>query len=223
MPVISIILTEHDHRRLEQEYATLVAEWACPGHVGTIPGFDDWISKRVVSHAELQAHHPAPGDVADINAFNAIEKLVTSLPRHGFHLAHTALPDTDPAASAQHLAQAMVSDLGLQPYYAKRLQDLFQHYLKSAKEIADVAQVGITNRAYGALTEAHRRLTERTSNALSKLGAEKAIGRVEGATAILVGIDVMDRGTAKKRTTAFEAEVTAARKTGWVGRIFGEP
>ena len=116
----------------------------------------------------------------------------------------------------------MVEDFALQPHYAKRLYELFAHYLKSAREIADAAQVGITNRAYGALTETHRKLTERTGGAIARLGAEKAIGRVEGATAMLVGLEVMDRATAKKRTSAFTAQARAVRKSGWVGKMFGE-
>ncbi|GAC1423586.1 MAG: hypothetical protein NVSMB6_24800 [Burkholderiaceae bacterium] len=220
MPVINIVLSEQDHQQLERQYATLVSDWPRLEDARTPPAFLDWLCTRVVTDAQAQAHYAA---LSDIRVFNAIEKLVTNLPRYGFHLAHTALQNVPPETSAQKLAEAMVDDLTLQSNYAKRLQDLFRHYLKSAKEIADVAQVGITNRAYGALTEAHRRLLERTTGAISKLGAEKAIGRVEGATAILVGLDVMDRGTAKKRTTAFKAEANAVRKTGWVGRMFREP
>ena len=219
MPVINVVLNELDHHRLEQEYAALTAAWPRLGNKTNPPTFAVWLGSRAAQDGSVPRAETALGD---IQVFNAIERLITILPQHGFNLAHTATPEIDPNRSSQTLAQAMVDEFSLQPQYAKRLQELFAHYLKNAKEIADAAHVGITNRTYGALTEVHRQLTERTRDAIAKLGVDKAIGRVEGATAILVGLEVMDRSTAKKRTSAFKAEARASRKPGWVGKMFGE-
>lgn len=109
----------------------------------------------------------------------------------------------------------------LQPHFLKRLQDLIEHYLKSAKDIADAGQVGITNRGYGALHEAFRKLSERTAKVTEHLGNERAIGRVEGAVAILVSLNIMDRRTAEEKTDAFKSEIRNAPKSTWVGKVFG--
>ena len=199
MPVIEVVLNELDHQRLQQAHAAVVESRPQLGHKTQPPTFATWLGGQLAAGA-TQSDETSLGD---IRVFNAIERLVTSLPQHGFHLAHTAVADSEPQRSCESLAKAIVEDFKLGPHYAKRFQELFAHYLKSAREIADAAQVGITNRAYGALTEAHRKLTERTGSAIARLGADKAIGRVEGATAMLVGIEVMDRATAKKRTSAF--------------------
>lgn len=220
MPVINVVVSEVDHHYLEQEHADLVNAWARLGHQSQPPTFAKWLGSRLKPSALVPQEDAV---FSDVRLFNGIEKLITSLPQHGFHLAHTATGSADPTASSSALARAIVNDFQLQPQYAKRLQELFVHYLKSAREIADTAQVGITNRAYGALTEAHRQLTERTTDSIAKLGAEQAIGRIEGATAILVSVDVMDRSSAKKRTSAFKVQARAIKKAGWVRKIFGQP
>ena len=218
MPVIQVVLNELDHQRLEQAHGAVVKSWPQLGHRTQPPTFAAWMGGQL-AQTGTESDDALLGD---IRVFSAIERLVTSLPQHGFHLAHTAVAEVDPQRSCESLAKAIVDDFKLGPHYAKRLQELFAHYLKGAREIADTAQVGITNRAYGALTEAHRKLTERTGGAIARLGADKAIGRVEGATAMLVGLEVMDRATAKKRTSAFSAQARAVRKSGWVGKMFGE-
>lgn len=197
----------------------MTAAWSKLGNKGLPPTFAQWLGGRTVGERGAASDAEA---MDDIRVFNAIERLVTILPQHGFNLAYTVPSGADPALSALGLGSALVSDFQLQPQYAKRLQELFMHYLKNAREIADAAQIGITNRAYGALTEAHRQLTARTSKATASLGADKAIGRIEGATAMLVSLDVMDRATAKKRTSAFKTEARAVRKPGLLGRMFGD-
>jgi len=219
MPVINVVLNEIDHQRLEQEHEVLTAAWARLGHSTQPPTFAAWLGMRLSQQTGGQTDGEPLGDV---RLFNAIEKLVTSLPVHGFQLAYTAPSDALPATSSHALASAMVENFKLQPHYAKRLQELFFHYLKTPKEIADAAHVGITNRAYGALTEAQRQLTARTTASIERLGADRAIGRIEGATAMLVSLDVMNTTTAKKHTSAFKAQARAAKKPGWVGKIFGE-
>ena len=219
MPVINVVLNEIDCQHLEQEHDALKAAWETLRHSTPPPTFAAWLGTRLSTQVGAQADGESLGDV---RLFNAIEKLITSLPVYGFQLAHTAPSETPPATSADALANAMVDNFKLQPHYAKRFQELFAHYLKTPKEIADAAHVGITNRAYGALTEAQRRLTARTTASIERLGADRAIGRIEGATAMLVSLDVMNTTTANKYTSDFKAQARATKKTGWVGKMFGE-
>lgn len=219
MAVINVVLNEIDHQRLEQEHEELKTAWAKLGYSTQPPTFAAWLGTRMAQSTVTQNDNEALGDM---RLFNAIESLVTSFPLHGFRLAHTAPPETAVASSCLSLSNAIVENFQLQPHYKKRLQELFVHYVKTPKEIADVAQVGITNRAYGALTEAQRRLTARTAAAIERIGVERAIGRIEGATAMLVSLGVMNATIAKQHTGAFKIQARATKKTGWVGKIFGD-
>lgn len=218
MPVIDIVLSEEDHQKLQDAYRDMSAVWPRLGHQSLPPTFEQWLGTRVTAGENAP---PSNAELDDMRVFHAIEKLITSLHQNGFGLAHVARNGVAPTACAADLAQLLVTDFRLQPQYQKRMQELFEHYLKSAKEIADIAQVGITNRAYGALSEAYRQLNERTGKALDHLGGERAIGRVEGAAALLVNLDVMERTAAKKETDAFKQQVRNAQKTTWVGKVFG--
>jgi len=219
MPVINIALNDTDYQRLEKEHEAIRAAWPTHNPAMPPPTFAVWLGARL---SEQGSNLEAVDSLADVRLFNAVEKLVTSLPAHGFQLAHVAPAETAPATSAQLLANAMVHHFSLQQHYIKRFQELFTHYLKTPKEIADTAHVGITNRAYGALTEAQRSLTAQTTAAIPRLGADRAIGRIEGATAMLVSLEVMNPATAKQHTSAFKAEARAQKKSGWVGKMFGE-
>ena len=55
--------------------------------------------------------------------------------------------------------------------------------------------------------EVYRALVERTWDALARLGEQRAIGRVESAIAILVGMQVMDRQSARQKAEAFKSRV----------------
>lgn len=217
MPVISVAYSEETHAKLHAEYVKMSAAWLRLGRKASPPTFEQWLAERAIV-AEGAGSELDPDNV---QVFNAIEKLVTSLDRQGFGLAHLAKHNTSPQESSLELAKVLVRDLQLQPHYLKRMQDLFEHYLKSAKEIADAGQVGITNRGYGALNEAFRKLSERTSKAAEHLGEERALGRVEGAVAILVSVDIMDRRVAEEKTEAFKTEIHNASKSTWVEKVFG--
>lgn len=218
MSVISVVINETDHHRLEKEHAAVVEAWPSLGHKTLAPTFAHWIGTRLVRENDGVVED---GTVGEMRVFNAIEKLIVGLAQNGFNLAYTGTENGEERCSKE-LAEILVQDFQLEPQYTKRLTELFRNYLKNAKEVADDGNVGITNKAYGALTEAYRQLSERTTEAIPKLGVEKAIGRVEGATAILVGIEMMDRATAKKRTSAFKAKARSLAKRGWIGKIFGE-
>ncbi|HCE10895.1 MAG TPA: hypothetical protein DEQ40_20265, partial [Oxalobacteraceae bacterium] len=64
-------------------------------------------------------------------------------------------------------------------------------------------------------------LSDRTAKSADRLGTDRAIGRIEGAAAILVSLDVMNRDIAKKKTDAFKREMRSKPRPGWVGKVFG--
>jgi len=217
MAVIEILLSEDDHQRLHGEYSKMCETWSRLGNGALPPTFEQWLGVRTAENEEPLS------DVAldDMRIFNAIEKVVTSLPQHGFALTHFVKQGVLRPESVHNLAHLIVRDFRLPNQYAKRIEDLFTHYVKDAKEVADIAQVGITNRAYGALNEAFRHLLERTAQSVPKLGSDRAIGRVEGAASILVSIDALSRATAKEKTTAFKQQARSVSKSTWVTKIFG--
>jgi hypothetical protein len=208
MPVINISLSEDEYNGLQEEHKKVVAR--AKHDFSTLPPtFEEWIAGRAASQDNAPTDD---GELHAVRAINAIEKLITSLRSHGFGLAHLGAQDSVLSESARELAETIVRDLGLPPQQLKRIQELLEYYSKGAKEIADAAHVGVTNRAYGALHEAYRELADRTDKSMDRLGEERAIGRVEGAIAILVNMHVMDRQVAKEKTEAFKAQVRHPRK-----------
>ena len=218
MSVIDVVLSEASHKKLQEEYQSMTASWAELGKQSLPPTFEEWVGLRATEHEKGFLSH---AELDDMRVFQAIERLVTSLQPQGFGLAHVAGNGEAAEESALNLAQLMVNDFKLQPHYRRRLQDLFEHYVRAPKEIADMAQIGLTNRAYGALNEAYRSLSDRAAKSADHLGAERAIGRVEGAASILVSLDAMDRDAAQKRTDKFKREMRSKPKPGWVGKVFG--
>jgi hypothetical protein len=208
MPVLNISLGDNAYNKLQEEYKKAVAR--AKHDLTVLPAtFEEWVVERAATANHAVASN---GGLDDLRAFNAIEKLITSLRSHGFGLTHLGKRDPVPADSARELAENIVKDLNLSQHQSKRIQELVEYYSKGAKEIADAAHVGITNRAYGALHEALRELSDRTDKSMDRLGEERAIGRVEGAIAILVNVHVMDRDAAKERTEAFKAQARTAKK-----------
>ncbi len=214
MAVIEIVLNEQDHGRLQGEYGKMCENWARTGHSALPPTFDQWLGARAAQNGEPET------SLDDMRVFGAIERLITSLPQHGFSLAHVSKQGVSRNDAKQKLAQMIVRDFRLPIQYEKRIEDLFEHYVKDAKEVADQAQLGITNRSFGALNEAYRQLTERTEKSVPRLGPDRAIGRVEGAAAVLVSMEVLSRETAKEKTNAFKVTARNTPKGNWVGKIF---
>ncbi len=219
MPQISISVTPDSHQNLLSSYQQAVD--ATPS--GTIPpSFDDWLLARISISPKTDSS--SSDELNDIYSFNAIEKMVTRLHKHGYGLACFPKATVKADMSAALLASAIVKDLKLTTPYVKRLQDLFQHYQKDAKEIADAAQVGMTNRAYGAISEAFSQLVARTEKAEDNLNEERALGRLEGGIAILVSLDVMTRANASKKAAEFKAKFLTQEKSTsketWVNKVF---
>lgn len=218
MPQISITVSSEAHQNLLKSFQQTVD--ARPS--GTLPpNFDDWLLAKI--SAAPQDGESAP-ELNDIYSFNAIERMVTRLQKHGYGLACYPKAAANAEASAALLANAIAKDLKLSTSYVKRLQDLFAHYQKDAKEIADAAQVGVTNRAYGAISEAFSQLVARTEKAEDNLNEERALGRIEGGIAILLNLDVMTRAVANKKAAEFKEKFLARKKStsreSWVNKVF---
>jgi hypothetical protein len=207
MPTIELELSEKEFSRLQEEYrkAALAMLQSLPDT--SPPAFEQWLSQI------LQSAHTAQEDHAELNGiltFTAIEKFVFNLHRRGFILAHPGETDKQQEHSLHELAQSAVNDLQLPQHYVKRIQDLLTHFSKTTKELVDAAHISLTSRSRAALIEAYRQLVERTEKAGDHLGSERAIGRVEGAAAMLVSLEVMDRDTAKKKTDEFKIKARTA-------------
>lgn len=218
MAVVEIVLNEHDHSVLREEYSKMCGNWSRLGHASLPPTFEQWLGQRAAQTGAGTG--VAAEELDDSRIFSAIERLVTSLPQHGFSLAHVAKRAVQSDEAAKNLAQMLVRDFRLPGQYAKRLEELFVHYAKDAREVADLAQLNVTNRTFGALNEAYRQLAERAEGSVQKLGPDRAIGRVEGAAAILVTMEALSRESAREKTSTFKAIARNQPKANWVGKIF---
>lgn len=201
MPDIKIMFSDEQQRVLTDEYKKASIDWlrSKPGTVP--PPFERWLADRIadsVQQAAMSRH-----EIEELRSFNAVEALITRLQTHGFSLAHLEQHRSELGEAADALAQAIAQDLGLSHARSKRIRELLEYYAKSAKAVADAGQVAVSNHTYGALHEIWRELVERTDKARDHLGEEKALGRVEGAVAILVGMNVMTRPAAREKTEAF--------------------
>lgn len=217
MAVIEIALSEDDHQRLHAEYSKMCETWSLLGDSASPPSFATWLGIRAAETEDPQSD----AELNNMRIFNAIEKVIASFPQHGFSLAHYVKQGVLRPESEHKLAELIVREFRLPSQYAKRLEEVFVHYVKDAKEAADVAQVGVTNRTYGALNEAFRHLLERSGQSVPNLGSDRAIGRVEGAASILVTLDAMSRESATEKTNAFKIQARGVSKSTWVNKIFG--
>jgi hypothetical protein len=216
MAVVEIVLNERDHSRLQGEYSKMCEDWSRSGRHKLPPTFAQWLGTRA-AEAEAQT---APEALDNARLFDALERFVTSLPQQGFSFAHVAKRAASREEAAKNLAQALVRDFHLPAQYGKRLEELFAHYAKDAREVADQAQLTITNLTFGALNEAYRQLAGRTETALPRLGPDRAIGRVEGGAAILVEMEVLNRDSAREKTNTFKTIARNQPKGNWVGKMF---
>lgn len=210
MPSITISLSDTEFASLQNAYEA--ERTAAPAMV---PPFEQWLASRV-------AARPGPADAPDhLPAIDAIEKLITGLQAHGLALVYLARRDASPAGTASALANSLAAGLNLPQHQAQRLQQLFEYYLKSAREAADLAQVGMTARTHAALHEAYADLFERITRPGSTLEENRAIGRAEGAVAVLVSLNAISREAAKEKISALRLQLRGGNKAGWVGKVFG--
>jgi hypothetical protein len=204
MRSITLTLNEQEHSLLVDEHKKMSIDWLrC--RPGTLPpAFEQWLGDRVISSVREAGANQH--DTAEIRTIDTLEKLVTGLRPNGFELVHFGKTGVDSSDSAEEVARKLSVELGLSRARARRIEELLVHYAKDPKEIADAGHVVVTKRTYGALHEAFRELVARTEKARGHLGDDKAIGRIEGAGAILVSLNVMTREAARAKSEAFRVQ-----------------
>jgi hypothetical protein len=199
MPAITITLSDAEHRCLNDDYKEMVLAWPRLHARTPPPRFEEWLVNRALTSGNTEG--VAPGSIDEARLYDAIEQVVTSLRPHGFGLMRPVRSDK---AACAALAADIAGKTGLGAQHTKRLQELLDYYARDAKELADLAQLVLTSHTYDALHENLRELKERTGKALGHLGEEQALGRIEGALAILVGLQAMSRQSAREQAALFK-------------------
>jgi hypothetical protein len=209
MPSITLALDDQLQQRLDDEYKRMSIEWLS-NHPGTMPpDFGQWLAERLATG--LPQTSRSERELDEMRMVNAIEKLITELAPHRFGLVHLGKTGEELADAVEELGQTLIAELGLSHSRAKRIQDLLAYYAKNPREVADLGHVVVTHRASGALHEAYRELAVRTETARARLGEDKALGRLEGAVAMLVSLGIMSRETAREKTEAFRLSGSGER------------
>jgi len=208
MPAVNIIISDTDHKKLQEDYEKMGAAWAQQGRQSAPPPFEHWAGERLMGATPVSAE-----EIGHMRLFSAIEQLVTSMHLHGFCLAHVAGNAMPPEKSARRLALALAEHFELPTPYVKRLQDVFAYYQKSAASLVDGGQGTTVLHTAAAIERAYEDLLDRTVNALDHLDAERAIGRIEGAIALMVSLGAMDRESAMEKTQVFKSLARARKKS----------
>lgn len=212
---IEIALGGTDLDRLKSEYVKVCETWEQLGNRNAPPSFLDWAGVR------LTEGHESPPDLNldDLRLFHGLERFVTSLQQHGLSLVRNRPVDKETGEPCADVAHLMAQDFKLAPQFEKRIRDLLLHYIKPAREVANSAGVGITRQAQHVLKESYERLIDHCTKSIASLGPERAIGRAEGAAAVLVSAEAMDAKTAQTRTEEFKVRARSG-KHHWVDRLF---
>lgn len=207
MPAVNISISETEHKKLQDDYEKMTAGWVQQGRQSSPPSFDHWVSERLMGTTPVSAE-----EIGHMRVFSAVEQLITSMHVHGFCLANIAGDSTSSEKPAQDLAQALARHFNLPQSYVKRLQDVFTYYQKNVASLVDSGDGNTVLHSAAAIERAYEDLLDRTTKALDHLEPERAIGRIEGAIAVLVSLDVMGRDSAKEKTQAFKSQARAQKK-----------
>lgn len=208
MPVLNLVISEADHKKLQDDYEKMSSLWIQQGRQSSPPPFEHWVGERLMNSGRISAE-----EIDHMRVFSAVEQLITSMHVHGFCLTHVADQTISPEKSAQGLAEALVRHFELPTPYIKRLQDVLAYYQKSAASLVNNGEGKTLLHTASAIEGNVEELLERTTTALDHLGTERAIGRVEGAIALLVNLGIMERETAREKTQAFKALARGMKKT----------
>lgn len=208
MPAVNIIISETEHKKLQDDYEKMAAAWAQQGRQSSPPSFDHWVSERLMGTMPVSAE-----EIGHMRVFSAVEQLVTSMHVHGFCLANITGDTTSSEKPAHELAQALARHFELPQHYVKRLQDVFSYYQKNVASLVDGGAGNTVLHSAAAVERAYEDLLDRTTKALDHLESERAIGRIEGAIALMVSLDVMSREGAKDKTQAFKSLARSKKKT----------
>lgn len=202
MPDITLTLSPDQQHLLEEEYKRMSMAWL-RDRQDAPPAFEAWLVTKLSQSVERP--HLQQRDWDEIGRVDAVEKLITAFQAHGFALAHIDRRAREDAAAA--LTNAFAAGVGLGPQRTKRIQELLLYYAKGARDVADAAHVGMTVRTFNALQEACNSLTERTAKSADQLGVDRALGRVEGALAILAIMEVISRQSAREKAELFRRQL----------------
>lgn len=208
MPAVNIIISETDRKKLQEDYDKMATAWAQQGRQSAPPPFEHWAGERLMRTSPVSTD-----EIGQMRLFSAIEQLVTSMHLHGFCLAHVAGHATPPEKSALELAQALARHFELPAHYVKRLQDVFVYYQKSAAGLVDGSPGATLLHSAAAIERTYEDLLDRTTKALDHLDTERAIGRIEGAIALLDSLEVIGRERAREKTQAFKSLARAKKKS----------
>ncbi len=197
-------LSDGDRAKLKEEYESIVATWPTLGLGATPPPtLQQWIGARaiVVCRPNSSDQH-----LSDIRLFNAIEKLVTNFRLYNFNLTHIDTDGRQFIDSSQSMAEMLVSNFKLPHHFTKRFSELFDYYQKSLTEVVNSENVGLTPLANANLIDALQRFIGRTAEAVveREVDVDRAIGRVEGAAALLLRANVISRERAAEETDQFK-------------------
>lgn len=207
MPALHIIISEAEHKKLREDYEKMSSLWVQQGRQSSPPPFEHWAGERLMNSGRISAE-----EIDHMRVFAAVEQLITSMHVHGFCLAHVAGQTIAPEKSAQDLAEALARHFELPTHYVRRLQDVLAYYQKSIASLVDNGQGKSQLHTATAIEGNFEELLERTTTALDHLGTERAIGRVEGAIALLVNLGIMERETAREKTQAFKTLARGIKK-----------
>lgn len=207
MPVFNIMISEADHRKLRQDYEKMSAGWQQQARHSPPPTFEQWASERLIATTPVSAE-----EVQHMQLFSAIEKLVINLHLHNFCLVHLAKDGDTYIKASYELARMLVNYFRLPEQYVRRMQDVFTYYLKEADGLSAAPHEENSLHTSTALKRSFQEFSERTGTALDHLGAERAIGRIEGALALLVDLHVMKREVARENSAAFKLKARNTNK-----------
>jgi hypothetical protein len=208
MPALSIVISESDYKKLQEDYEKLSAIWLQQGRQSSPPPFDHWVGERLMNSGRISSD-----EIDHTRVFSALEQLITSMHLHGFCLAHVAGQSTSAEKSAHDLAAALARYAELPVQYVKRLQDALTYYQKSATSLIDNGQENSKLHSATTIANSYEELRERTTTALDHLGTERAIGRIEGAIALLVSLGIIEREAGREKTKAFKVMARGMKKT----------
>ena len=104
MSVIPVVISAVDQLQLEHDHADPVSARPRLGRRSQPRTFAKWYCTRLKLSDDGSSDDST---LVDIRFFNAIKKLITSLPQSGFDLAHTVIGAVGPADSSHSLANTM--------------------------------------------------------------------------------------------------------------------
>ena len=198
MAIVSMQCSERTLARLRDEYQQLQGNASA---TAPLPAFETWLAQ-----ADLASANSTLGASSDIQLFRIMEDLITGLEPAGYTLVHHADSDEVDAAT-DRLAQALMQHFAAPEFYLKRIQDLLTYYQKPVDHVTTMVRTQEVERLAAAMILAFQALFERSIKALDHLSDDRAIGRIEGAVAMLVSGGAVTRTDAQRQAAAFKKAV----------------